>query len=268
MKMVAAAKMRGAERTLSEGRLYGTTITNAAFPEQEDMFNPDIVGSAGDNHLFIAVTSDRGLCGGVNSVVIRTLRAYGDAMKAAGKKFQVFVIGDKGKGGLGRLFPEQYVGGVDQCYPKGGVTFPIASGIGQRILAYDFDTASVTYNKFVSAVQYDTLTRQLVSLSMDNDVAEGEDATPEHLRGYEVEPEDKDEALLNLYEYSIATTVFGCMLENAVSELSARMSAMENASKNAGEMIEKLTLQYNRARQSRITTELIEIISGAESLKG
>lgn len=268
MKMVAAAKMRGAERNLAQGKLFGKIITNAAFPEQADMENPDIVGNAGDNHLFIAVTSDKGLCGGVNSTVVRTIRKWGDELKAQKKNFKIFIIGDKGKGGLMRLFPKNVVGGVDQCYPKGGTTFPMASAIGQRILAYDFDTASITYNEFVSAVQYDTLTRELVSLELKKDVAEGEEPTPAHLVGYEVGPEDKEEALRSLYEYSIATTVFGCMLENSVSELSARMNAMENASKNAGEMIDKLTLQYNRARQSRITTELIEIISGAESLKG
>ncbi len=168
-----------------------------------------------------------------------------------------------------KLFPKHFVGFVDGCYPKTGLTFSQACAIATRVnSSCEFDTASITYNLFRSAIKYDTITRILAPMVLTKEqIPEGsKDPSSVFLKKYAVEPEDKTEVMENMYNFSIATTIFGAMIQNQVCELSGRMNAMENSTKNAQELVKKLTLQYNRKRQGRITTDLIEIISGAESL--
>lgn len=268
MKMVAAAKLKIQQRRLAEGDAFGRLFTNAVHPAH-NMENVDVVKFAGKKHLFIIVTTDRGLCGGVNSVILRLMRAYVKQMNDNNKDFSIYCIGEKGKSQMEKLYGKNYVGFVDGCYPKTGLTFSQASAIAARICASTkFDTATISYNIFRSAIKYDTVTRCLAPMLLTKEnLPEGsKDNSSPLLKKYSVEPEDKTEVMENMYNFSIATTVFGAMLQNQVCELSGRMNAMEASSKNAGEMIVKLTLQYNRKRQGRITTELIEIISGAESL--
>ncbi len=203
------------------------------------------------------MTTDKGLCGGVNSILTRVTRQLIGRLEAEGKTFEILVVGEKGRAQLRRLFNDNIVGSLtDRVSPY---TFDLASAIAQEALTHEFDSVHLMYNEFVSAISYVPSVKMIKPLLDHNDP---------FLYPYDVEPENDEETLRNFYEYTLATQIFHSLLENATSEQSSRMNAMENASKNASEMIEKLTLQYNRARQTRITTELIEIISGAAALKG
>lgn len=205
--------------------------------------------------MFIAFTTDKGLCGGVNSILARQTRQLFNRLTDAGKQYKVYVLGEKGRGQLRRSAGDNYLGSAsDRVIPY---TFDLASSIAEDILDTEFDAVHLVYNKFVSAIAYTPSVRSITPLV---------DPNAEYLTPYEVEPANDSEVLTNFFEYTLATQVFESLLQNATSEQSSRMNAMENASKNAGEMIDKLTLQYNRARQARITTELIEIISGASAL--
>ena len=273
MKMVAAAKMAGVEKRMRAGRPFGLRTCAAAFPQaevEEDEFDPSYAfdPEGGDVHHSLMITSDRGLCGGVNSVISKAARlAHG---KLDGKEHIISIVGDKGRGQIGRYLPENLKYTMDETW-KNSPNFDQASAIADRVLAVDSDQVNIIFNAYESAISYKTTWINAKNFAFtakqNEDAADGE-GIPEYLADYELEPENKVEALENLYEFSVASTIYWGMLEGATSEESSRMSAMENASKNAAEMIGKLTLQYNRARQSRITTELIEIISGAAALKG
>jgi len=273
MKMVAAAKMAGVEKRLIAGRPFGIRTSAAAFPQkevEEDEFDPsyafDVEG--GNVHHTLLITSDRGLCGGVNSVISKAGR-LADA-KLDGKEHIVSIVGDKGRGQIGRYLPEKLKYTLDETW-KNAPSFDQAAAVADRVLAVDSDQVNVVFNAFESAISYNTTwincQNFAYSAKQNEDAADG-DGIPEYLADYELEPENKVEALENLYEFSVASTVYWSMLEAATSEESSRMSAMENASKNAGEIIDSLQLKYNRARQAAITTELIEIISGAAALEG
>jgi F-type H+-transporting ATPase subunit gamma len=202
-------------------------------------------------------TTDKGLCGGVNSIASRMTRALIHKVEASGKTVQLLVLGEKGRSQLRRAFGDRFVAALtDRSTPY---NFDLASALTTEGLSGEYDAIHIIYNKFKSAIAYDPSIKTLTP-SFDP-------AAPLFLQ-YEVEPEADADTLKNFHEYNLGTQVFHGLLENATSEQSSRMNAMENASKNAGEMIDKLTLQYNRARQARITTELIEIISGASALKG
>ena len=202
------------------------------------------------------MTTDKGLCGGVNSILCRMTRQLIENLKADGKDFDIFVMGDKGRAILSRTYAEHIkAAAVDRVMPY---NFDLASALTQEMLGGDYENIHLVYNKFKSAIAYIPSIKTIKPLL--------EPASP-FLYEYSVEPENDPETLKNFYEYTMATQTFHSLLENAASEQSSRMAAMENASKNAGEQIAKLTLQYNRARQARITTELIEIISGASALE-
>jgi ATP synthase F1 gamma subunit len=274
MKMVAAAKMTGTEKRLKDGRPFGMRTSAAAFPQATDveaddydpsyMFTPE----TGNKHHTVLITSDRGLCGGVNSIVTKAARMAYD--KVDDSKSMVFsVVGDKGRGQLGRYFPEQLHYTMDETW-KNPPNFDQACAITDRVLAVESDQVNIIFNKFVNQISYDTTWLNCANFAQTAALAEGGDdeGIPDYLADYELEPENKVEALQNLFEFSLASTVYWSMSEGGASEESSRMSAMENASKNAGEIIDGLTLKYNRARQAAITTELIEIISGAAALEG
>ena len=205
------------------------------------------------------MTTDKGLCGGVNSILCRMTRQLADRLTADGKSYDFFVMGEKGRAILRRGYGDSIISSAtERVMPY---TYDLACSLAQDALATgkEYGAVHLVYNEFVSAIAYTPSIKTIVPLV---------DPTTQFLCAYEVEPENDPETLQNFFEYTLAAQIFHSLMENATSEQSSRMNAMENASKNAGEMIQKLTLQYNRARQARITTELIEIISGASALKG
>jgi F-type H+-transporting ATPase subunit gamma len=208
-----------------------------------------------EKNLLIAFTTDKGLCGGVNSILSRQTKQLLARLESNQKSVEVYILGEKGRGQLRRTVGSKLIGcATDRLSPY---SFDLALSITDDILKLEFDAVHLVYNEFVSAIAYTPSIKSITPMV---------DPTVEFLYPFEVEPENDPETLQNFFEYTLATQMFHSLLENATSEQSSRMNAMENASKNAGEMIEKLTLQYNRARQARITTELIEIISGASAL--
>lgn len=208
-------------------------------------------------NLFVVMTTDKGLCGGVNTILSRMTRTAIAKLDADGKKVDLFVCGEKGRAQMRRQYGDRFIGtATDRQMPY---TFELATALTQEVLNGEYDAVHLLYNKFKSAIVYIPSVKSVTPLL--------DPADPFFFK-YEVEPENDPETLQNFYEYTMAAKVYHTLLDNATSEQSSRMSAMENASKNAGEMLGKLNLQYNRARQARITTELIEIISGASALKG
>lgn len=208
-------------------------------------------------NLFVVMTTDKGLCGGVNTILTRMTRAAVSKLDADGKKVDLFILGEKGRAQMRRTHGDRYIGSAtDRLMPY---TFELATALTQEVLNGEYDAVHLLYNKFKSAIVYIPSVKSVTPLL---------DPASPFLFNFAVEPDNDPETLQNFYEYTLATKVYHSLLDNATSEQSSRMSAMENASKNAGEMLGKLNLQYNRARQARITTELIEIISGASALKG
>jgi F-type H+-transporting ATPase subunit gamma len=255
MKMVSAAKLRGDQQRLNAARpfaLWASNVTGAP-KDLEDMPVDDFP----QKNLLVVMSTDKGLCGGVNTILSRMTKQLATRLDAAGKEYQIYVLGDKGRGQLRRMYGEKFMGtATERAMPY---NFALASELSSNMLDGDFDAVHLLYNTFQSAIAYNPSCKSIMPMT---------DPNSEFLHPYDVEPENDPETLTNLYEYTLATQLYHGMMENATSEQSSRMSAMENASNNAGEMIEKLTLQYNRARQARITTELIEIISGASALEG
>lgn len=210
-----------------------------------------------NNNLIIAMYTDKGLCGGVNTIMSRMIKQTCAKLDAAGKSYEIVVLGEKGKSQLRRHFGDKVSLSVtERVIPY---SFELASSLAQETLEKDYEGVHIVYNRFKSAIQYTPSVKSIAPL-LDNN--------HDSLNGFSMAPKKHPETLLNLYEFTLATHIYHSLLENATSEQSSRMQAMENASKNASEMIDKLTLQYNRARQARITTELIEIISGASALEG
>jgi F-type H+-transporting ATPase subunit gamma len=210
-------------------------------------------------NLIVAVSSDKGLCGGVNSFVARNMKKIKTSLDADGKSLNIVVWGEKGRSQLRRVAGEEMLlAATDGEYPA---TFASVGCVASEVaeIAPEYDAVHIMFNKFESAISYTTSVQTLISLNGEGDA--------EPMMTYEFEPDTKSEILTDLGEFMIASQLYYSVLEGAASEQSSRTSAMENASKNAGELVEQLTLQYNKARQTRITTELIEIISGASALE-
>lgn len=268
MKMVSAAKLRGDQDRLANSKVFAAgfdAIFNPVVPEGEDAPAPRETSS----HLTIPITSDKGLCGGVNSAVAKLVKLKVDAEQEAGKDSKIMIIGDKGRSQISRSHSQFIDTTIDET-TKDPFNFAKACAIAERALAISdgVDSIDIVFNSFVSAIKYDTMSRSAANFtSAVADVAEGAEL-PAPLNQYELEPELLEEALQNMFEYGLALEIYCSFVDAATAEQSSRMQAMDNASKNSEEMVEKLTIIYNRARQARITTELIEIISGAESLKG
>lgn len=269
MKMVAASRMKQDEARMRAGQPFGALFSRTMTPP-EDFEDAEAAAPAKEgpnHHLIIANSSDRGLCGGINSQVAKYVRLMSDRLESEGNKVTIACVGDKGRGQLVRTHGDKLVYTVDQH--QNTSTFATAATIAERLVGLDFDDATIVHNKYLSMIAYEQREIACPNLTPDPSL-EGPlpDLCPAWLRGYEFEPEDKSEALMNLSELAFAGSLYGAIIDGNASEQSARMQAMENASKNAEEMIEKLQLKYNRLRQSRITTELIEIISGASALEG
>jgi len=250
MKMVSAAKYSRAERELKPAKIFGTA--NKALLEKSEIKGD----SSSPNHLIVAITSDRGLCGGIHSGIAKAIRAK-VAEKGSDVKTSLILCGDKLRGILGRTHGENIVCSMNEMGRKPFI-FEEAAFIAQGILdsGIEFDHGEIYYNQFKSVISYAPTGEEIVSfktLSSSDQIGQYDDVDEDILRCY--------------HEFSLAADVFSAMKEQACSEQSSRMTAMDNASKNAGEMIDKLTLTYNRQRQAVITTELIEIISGSVALE-
>ncbi|RLN95814.1 hypothetical protein BBJ28_00024600, partial [Nothophytophthora sp. Chile5] len=258
MKMVSAAKMRGAENRMNAGRPFTAWLDNVVGAKDRTIEEDGLAPAEdleGDN-LFVVVSSDRGLCGGINSGIAKTMRKQ---VAGVEDHSQIFVIGDKGRAQLRRDLGELIRGNVTETFAS-PPNFTVASAIAEGVMATaksDTEKVHVVYNKFKSAISYLPSVRSL-SVQIDSEAFDS----------YELEPDNKEEVLADLKEFEVATAIFQGIVENSTSEESSRMAAMENATTNAQDLIGSLTLVYNKARQSRITTELIEIISGAASLDG
>jgi F-type H+-transporting ATPase subunit gamma len=268
MQMVAAAKLRRAQEAAEESRPYAKRFNAvmaglAASVGGSDSAPKLLRGTGSDQvQLLVVMTSERGLCGGFNTNIVKLARAKAEELKAQGKTVKVLTVGKKGRDQLKRDFEDDFVGHVDLSEVK-RLGYSNAQDIARDILnrfdAGEFDVATIFYAEFVNVVTQIPTAQQIIPASFE--AAEGSEGGAV----YDYEP--SEEAILaDLLPRGVATQIFSALLENGASEQGARMSAMDNATRNAGEMIDKLTIQFNRSRQAVITNELIEIISGAEAL--
>jgi F-type H+-transporting ATPase subunit gamma len=272
MKMVAAAKLRRAQEAAEAGRPYAEELTKVMARLASGVTigpeSPKLLAGTGkdDVHMIVVATSERGLAGAFNSNIVRAAKRRADSLTAQGKTVKFYLVGKKGRAVIQRFFPGQIVHQVDQMHIK-QVGFKDALEVAQDIMhrfeAGEFDVAHLFYAKFQSALVQIPTERQLIPVEIPK--AENDDAAKGPVAAFEYEP-DEEEILAALLPRNIAVQLFRAFQENAASEQGSRMTAMENATRNAGDMINKLTIQYNRSRQAAITTELIEIIAGAEAL--
>ena len=261
MKMVAAAKLRKAQENAEKGRAYSEKMNNIISNLKRSI--TDISSSpkllAGNNksdvHLCVVITADRGLCGGFNTNIVKKAREFFNRILDSNKKLKIITVGSKGNDQLKRNFKDYILERVTYKKLK-KITVNEASELTNKIITMfnndEFDVCTIFYNKFKSVISQEPQAQQIIPVD-NNDVQ------------YEFEP-DENEILEHLLPQNITTQLFKAFLENAASEQGSRMSAMDNATRNAGDLIDKLTINYNRSRQAVITKELIEIISGAESL--
>ncbi|SHF10764.1 F-type H+-transporting ATPase subunit gamma [Ruegeria intermedia] len=268
MQMVAAAKLRRAQEAAEQSRPYAERFNAvmaglAASVGGSDSAPKLLRGTGSDDvHLLVVMTAERGLCGGFNSNIARLARAKVDELRGKGKTVKILTVGKKGRDALKREYGDLFVGHIDLSEVK-RIGYANAQDIAKDILsrfdAGEFDVATIFYAKFQNVVTQIPTAQQIIPASFEE--TEGDDS------GAVFDYEPSEEAILaELLPKGVATAIFSALLENGASEQGARMSAMDNATRNAGEMIDKLTIQFNRSRQAVITNELIEIISGAEAL--
>lgn len=272
MKMVAASKLRRAQEAAEAARPYaermaGILASLAAGQNGAENAPRLLVGTGNDQvHLLVVATAERGLCGAFNSSIVKLARRKIEELTAAGKTVKILCVGKKGRDQLRRDHASKIVDTLDLSKAK-RVGFAEAQEITDRVVAMfeagEFDVAHIFYNDFKSVISQIPTVQQLIPAMVAGDAA----AEAPDLGGavYEYEP-DEETILLQLLPRNLSMQVYRALLENAASEQGARMSAMDNATRNAGEMIKKLTQVYNRSRQAQITKELIEIISGAEAV--
>ncbi|WP_435116285.1 F0F1 ATP synthase subunit gamma [Candidatus Pelagibacter bacterium nBUS_49] len=268
MKMVAAAKLRRAQESAEKGRPYSEKMNNiilnlsSGISDKENA--PKLLSGSGNDkvHLCVVMTSDRGLCGGFNSNIIKKAKSYFAKLVEDGKDLKIITVGSKGNDQLKRAYGNKIIANISFKDSKHANYFD-ADKVGKMVIekfgAEEFDVCTIFYNQFKNVITQIPQAQQIIPLNVENSE---EDKSED---SYEFEP-DEDEILSNLLPKNISTQIFKAMLENSASEQGSRMSAMDNATRNAGEMVDKLTIEYNRSRQAAITKELIEIISGAESL--
>jgi len=277
MKMVAAAKLRKAQEAAEAARPYAARMERmlgslAASIGGVEGAPEMLVGTGKDDiHLLVAFTADRGLCGGFNGSIIRKIRIMGRELRAQGKTVKVLFVGSKAHDVLKRELGDAVVDVVTGVGKK-GVEYAEGADVADKITRMfeggEFDVCTVVFNRFQSAMTQIVTQQQLIPFAPAEDGAnDNQDAKADDgpKASYIFEP-DEEEILADLLPGNLAVQIFQAMLESSASEHGARMSAMDSATRNAGEMIDKLTLTYNRTRQAVITSELIEIISGAEAL--
>ncbi|MGB4829073.1 MAG: F0F1 ATP synthase subunit gamma [Paracoccaceae bacterium] len=265
MQMVAAAKLRRAQEAAVAGRPYAermnAVMASLAAGVSAGESAPKLLAGNGRDqvHLLVVMTAERGLCGGFNSSIAKLARARAVELSAQGKTVKMLTVGKKGREQLKRDWSQTFTSHVDLSEVK-RVGYANAQGIAREVLAAfeagEADVVTIFYNRFQSVIAQIPTMQQIIPAKFEGGSAEAL---------YDYEP--SEEAILaDLLPRSVATQIFTALLENGASEQGARMSAMDNATRNAGDMINKLTIQYNRSRQAAITNELIEIISGAEAL--
>ncbi len=269
MQMVAAAKLRRAQEAAEAGRPYSErmagVMANLARAAAGADDAPKLLAGTGNDavHLLIVATAERGLCGGFNSSIVKAARLRIQELQGQGRTVKILTVGKKGREQMKREYADLMIGHVDLSGVK-RVGYADARTIADDVLARfdagEFDVCTIFFNTFKSVISQIPTALQLIPAQLDEAEAE---AAPAPF--YEFEP-DQEEILTALLPAAMTTRIFTALLENAASEQGARMSAMDNATRNAGEMIEKLTIEFNRSRQAAITNELIEIISGAEAL--
>ena len=268
MKMVAAAKLRKAQESAEKGRPYSDKMNNIILNLSLGISDKEnapklLIGTGEDKtHLCVVLTSDRGLCGGFNTNIIKKAKIYFQKIQKEGKNLKIITVGSKGYDQLKRFYKTNIIEKIS--FKDSKITnYLDAEKVGKIIIKNfqkkEFDICTIFYNQFKNVITQIPQEQQIIPLN----ASEIKKKSPED--SYEFEPEE-DEILSNLLPKNISTQIFKAMLENSASEQGSRMSAMDNATRNAGEMVEKLTIEYNRSRQAAITKELIEIISGAESL--
>ena len=267
MKMVAAAKLKRAQESAEKGRPFSEKMNNIILNLSNSISDKDnaskfLVGTGkASTHLCVVITADRGLCGGFNTNICRKARNYFDKILKENKTLKIFVVGSKGYDQLKRIYGKYIVEKVNfKGFKK--ITYKEAENVGKIIIKLfnelQFDVCKIFYNKFKNVITQIPQEQQLIPIE-----SRKKEKVPDNF--YEFEPEE-NEILNDLLPRNISTQIFKAFLENAASEQGSRMTAMDNATRNAGDLVDKLTITYNRSRQAAITKELIEIISGAESL--
>ncbi|MDB2529885.1 F0F1 ATP synthase subunit gamma [Paracoccaceae bacterium] len=267
MQMVAAAKLRRAQESAEQSRPYAErfmgVLSGLAASVGKSEGAPKLLRGTGEDqvHLLVVMTAERGLCGGFNSNIAKRARAHIAQLQEAGKTVKILTVGKKGRDQLKRDFGDVFIDHVDLTEVK-RVGYSDAQAIARDVVvrfdAGEFDVATLFYSKFVNVVTQVPTALQVIPAAFEEEA--DADSTV-----YDYEP--SEEAILSdLLPRGVATQIFSALLENGASEQGARMSAMDNATRNAGDMIDKLTIEFNRSRQAVITNELIEIISGAEAL--
>jgi F-type H+-transporting ATPase subunit gamma len=265
MQMVAAAKLRRAQEAAEASRPYterfNAVLAGLAAGAQGSPTAPRLLAGTGrdDTHLLVVMTSERGLCGAFNSAIARLARLEAQRLLREGKQVRIITVGKKGRDALRRDLGSHFVAHVDLSGEKRmgyAVGARIARDVIDRFNAGEFDVATIVFNRFESVISQVPTARRVIPATFET---EGESPL------YDYEPSEEG-ILADLLPRGVATQVFSALLENGASEQGARMSAMDNATRNAGDMIDRLTIQYNRTRQAAITTELIEIIAGAEAV--
>ena len=270
MKMVAAAKLRKAQENAEKGRAYSEKMNNIIGNLKQSIADvssaPKLLAGndKSEVHLCIVITADRGLCGGFNTNIVKKAREFFNQIIDANKKLKIITVGSKGDDQIKRNFKDYIVEKISYKNIK-NISLNEASELTSKIITMfennEFDVCTIFYNKFKSVISQEPQAQQIIPVeNLDADVENSQDEDQ-----YEFEP-DENEILEYLLPQNITTQLYKAFLENAASEQGSRMSAMDNATRNAGDLIDKLTINYNRSRQAVITKELIEIISGAESL--
>ena len=269
MKMVAAAKLRRAQESAEKGRPFSEKMNNIILDLSNSISNKGnaskfLVGTGKDDtHLCVVITADRGLCGGFNTNICRKAKNYFEKILKEEKTLKIFTVGSKGYEQLKRAYGS-YI--IEKTNFKGfkKITYKEAEQIGEKIIKLfnesQFDVCKIFYNKFKNVITQIPQEQKIIPIE---NLKKKEEKTSDNF--YEFEPEE-NEILNNLLPRNISTQIFKAFLENAASEQGSRMTAMDSATRNAGDLVDKLTITYNRSRQAAITKELIEIISGAESL--
>jgi len=267
MQMVAAAKLRRAQEAAEQSRPYTerfTAVLGALAASVGDSASaPRLLSGTGSDqtHLLVVMTAERGLCGGFNSNIAKKAKEHATRLLAAGKTVKILTVGKKGRDSMKRDYGKYFVAHVDLTHVK-RASYADAQDVARQVMSRfddgEFDVATIFFSEFVNVVSQIPTAQQIIPFDVPEDAADGDTL-------YDYEP--SEEAILaDLLPRGVATQIFAALLENGASEQGSRMAAMDNATRNAGDMIDKLTIQYNRSRQAVITNELIEIISGAEAL--
>jgi F-type H+-transporting ATPase subunit gamma len=274
MKMVAASKLRRAQDAAEAARPYAERmermVRTIADSVAREVPAPAMLRGSGasDTHLLVVATSDRGLCGAFNSSIVRTVRSRVTELEADGKTVKLFMVGRKGREQMRRKHGDRMVESVEGVGQR-GLAFAEAAAIAENLVrrfeAGEFDVCTIYYNHFKSVVSQVVTSQQLIPFAAPGAEAEAQGGDEAAGAIFEFEPSE-EEILADLLPRNVAVQIFHALLENGASEQGSRMMAMDNATRNAGDMIDRLTLTYNRSRQAVITRELIEIISGAEAL--